>query len=92
MITVTQLNKERVFQCIEPGGRVCDGSLSVTGLVEGDNIIPHGLPTTLERITLRPGAAGGWGETRVPDAVNLYITVATGGATSGTIDYKRSVT
>lgn len=60
--------------------------LSVTGLAAGANTLPHGLPAAPQRVTYRPGAAGGWGETSAPDAANLYVTVGTGGATAGTID------
>lgn len=65
------------------------GSLAITGLTSGSaNTIPHGLPFTPSRVSLRPSALGLWGETSVPDATNVYITVGTSGATSGTIDYE----
>ena len=64
------------------------GSLTITGLAEGANTIPHGLPFVPLQLHLRPGASGLWGETQVPDSTNIYITVGTGGATAGTIDYE----
>lgn len=64
------------------------GTLTITGLTAAAaNTIPHGLPFTPSRISLRPGALGLWGETSVPDATNCYVTVGTGGATAGTINY-----
>jgi len=60
--------------------------LIVSGLSEGANTVPHGLPFTPSMLRLRPGAAGLWGETQPPDDTNVYITVGTGGATGGIID------
>jgi hypothetical protein len=60
--------------------------LLVSGLSEGPNAIPHGLPFTPSMLRLRPGAAGLWGETSAPDSTSIYITVGTGGATAGIID------
>lgn len=60
--------------------------LTITGLSEGANTIPHGLAYTPGRVSLRPGATGLWGETAAPDSTNLYVTVGSGGATAGTID------
>lgn len=60
--------------------------LSITGLtVAAPNVVPHGLPSAPITIAYDPSAAGGWGETQAPDATNLYITVGTGGATSGAV-------
>lgn len=65
------------------------GKLTITGLTAaGANTIPHGLPFIPSRLSLRPGALGLWGETSAPDATNIYITVGTGGATAGVIDYE----
>lgn len=65
------------------------GFLSITGLTAASaNTIPHGLPFTPSRITYRPGAAGLWGETSVPDGTNIYVTVGTAGATAGVIEYE----
>lgn len=62
-------------------------TLTVTGLTAASaNTIPHTLPFTPRKISLRPGANGLWGETSVPDATNIYVTVGTGGATAGHID------
>ncbi len=61
-------------------------SLAISGLAVGANTVPHGLVAAPLRVTYRPGAGGLWGETSAPDATNLYITVGTGGATSGTVD------
>lgn len=62
-------------------------TLTVTGLTAASaNTIPHGLPFTPRKVSLRPGATGLWGETSVPDATNIYVTVGTGGATAGHID------
>ena len=72
----------------ETGIRLREGSVTITGLTAGaPNTVPHGLPFTPTRISLRPSALGLWGETAVPDATNFYITVGAGGATSGSIDY-----
>jgi len=64
------------------------GSLTVTGLAAGANTIPHGLPFIPSRLSFRPSALGLWGETAAPDATNIYVTVGTGGALSGAIDYE----
>lgn len=61
-------------------------SLAVTGLVVGANIIPHGLPRKPLKVGLRPSALGLWGETQPPDATNIYITVGTAGAVTGSLD------
>ncbi len=62
-------------------------SITVTGLTASSaNTIPHGLPFTPTKVSLRPGANGLWAETSIPDATNCYITVGGGGATAGTID------
>jgi hypothetical protein len=59
--------------------------LAISGLAAGAaNTIPHGLPAAPVSIAYNPGANGLWGETQPPDGANLYITVAAGGATSGT--------
>jgi len=58
--------------------------LVIAGLVTGANTVPHGLASTPISVSYDPGAAGLWGETQLPDKTNLYITVGTGGATSGT--------
>lgn len=60
--------------------------LTITGLSEGANTVPHGLAFTPRNIGLRPGAGGLWGETSAPDATNIYITVGSGGATAGVVD------
>ena len=60
--------------------------LGITGLSVGANTIRHGLGKKPIRLSLRPGAAGKWGETQLPDDVNLYITVGSGAATTGRID------
>jgi hypothetical protein len=60
--------------------------LAIAGLTAGAaNVIPHGLPSAPLTASYEPGAGGGWGETSPPDATNLYITVAAGGATAGTV-------
>jgi hypothetical protein len=65
------------------------GSLAITGLTAGaDNTVPHGRPFTPLRLSYRPQAAGGWNETQAPDATNIYITVAAGGPTAFTVDYR----
>lgn len=58
--------------------------LVIAGLTAGANVVPHGLPVTPINVWYGPAASGLWGETQSPDAQNLYITVGTGGATSGT--------
>ena len=68
------------------------GFTDITGLAEGPNLIPHNLPFTPNgALNLRPGAAGKWGETQKPDATNFYITVGSGGATAGRIDWTEGV-
>ena len=64
------------------------GQLTITGLSEGANVVPHGLVFAPSQMHLRPGATGLWGETQLPDATNIYITVGVGGATSGIIDFE----
>ncbi len=69
------------------GAEIERGTLAITGLTaNAANTIPHGLPRVPRRVSLRPGAAGLWGETSAPDATNIYVTVGAGGATAGTID------
>ncbi len=65
------------------------GYLTVTGLTAAAaNTIPHGLGFAPSRVSYRPSALGLWGETSVPDATNIYVTVGTAGATSGIIEYE----
>jgi hypothetical protein len=86
-ITVTNVAKGRRVDMRASEAR--HGSLTISGLTAASaNTIPHGLPFTPKKISLRPGANGLWGETSIPDATNIYITVGTGGATAGTIDYE----
>jgi hypothetical protein len=67
------------------GVPVRQAKLAITGLTAGSaNVVPHGLPAVPISITYDPGASGLWGETQAPDGTNLYITVGTGGATTGT--------
>lgn len=71
----------------QDGANIRRASLAITGLTAGAaNTIPHGLPATPMRLSLRPGAAGLWGETQAPDGTNIYITAGVGGATAGTVD------
>ncbi len=63
------------------------GTLTITGLSEGANTVPHGLSFTPNRLSLRPGGGGLWGETSAPTSTNIYITVGSGGATAGKVDY-----
>ena len=61
--------------------------LAVSGLTAGSaNTIPHGLPRQPQTVDLNAGAAGKWGETSAADATNIYVTVGSGGATSGWIN------
>ncbi|MGC2234255.1 MAG: hypothetical protein WBA09_22330 [Candidatus Acidiferrum sp.] len=61
--------------------------LAVSGLTAGAaNSIPHGLPGVPQTVDLNPSALGLWGETSIADATNIYVTVGTGGATSGWIN------
>lgn len=66
------------------GVPIRQAKLVITGLAAGANVVPHGLPATPISVSYDPGASGLWGETQTPDAQNLYITVGTGGAASGT--------
>ena len=67
------------------GVPIRQAQLAIAGLVAGGaNVVPHGLPSTPISVSYSPGAAGLWGQTQAPDKTNLYITVGTGGATSGT--------
>lgn len=66
------------------GVPIRQAKLVIAGLAAGANVVPHGLPATPISVSYGPGASGLWGETQSPDAQNLYITVGTGGATSGT--------
>ena len=86
-IAVTNTNHG--FRQNQTGELIRRGSLAVSGLTAAaGNTVAHGLPYTPRRISLRPGANGLWGETQTPDATNVYITVGTGGATAGTVDYE----
>jgi hypothetical protein len=90
-IVVTQAQVENVFDTVEPGVHFAAGVLAISGLSEGPNTIPHGNPTAPSSVSFRPGAGGKWGETQRPDEINFYITVGSGGATEGRIDYTRRV-
>lgn len=72
------------------GGQRRRATLTITGLTASDNTVPHGLPYTPSRISLRPGkdgtTPGGWSETSAADATNIYITVNTNGSTLGKVD------
>lgn len=69
------------------GAQLRHETLTIAGLTGNSaNTIPHTLPFTPRKLSLRPGANGGWGETQAPDATNIYITVGSGGATAGKID------
>jgi hypothetical protein len=50
------------------------------------NSVPHGLPTTPQIANLVPGGPTAWGMPTPPDATNVYVEVASGGATAGTIN------
>ena len=66
------------------GVPIRQAKLSIAGLAAGANVVPHGLKVMPISVSYDPGAAGLWGETQAADKTNLYITVGTGGATSGT--------
>jgi len=66
------------------GVPIRQAQLVIAGLVAGANVVPHGLPSTPISVSYSPGASGLWGQTQTPDKTNLYITVGSGGATSGT--------
>jgi hypothetical protein len=66
------------------GVPIRQAKLAIAGLAAGANVLAHGLPATPISVSYGPGASGLWGETQPPDSRNLYITVGTGGATSGT--------
>jgi hypothetical protein len=84
-IAVSSVHHDRVVMLNGRFLRV--STLTITGLTAAAaNTIPHGLPGVPVAYSLRPGAAGLWGETSVADATNFYITVGTAGATAGTID------
>ena len=65
------------------GVPIRQAKLTITGLAAGANVVPHGLPAAPVSVLYDPGASGLWGETQAADKANLYITVGTGGATSG---------
>ena len=73
-------------------GRTCQfdgrflrrGTLNISGLTAGAaNTVPHNLGVQPQVVKLNASALGLWGETQAADATNIYITVGTGGATSG---------
>jgi hypothetical protein len=65
------------------GVPIRQAKLTIAGLAAGANVVPHGLPAAPFSVLYDPGASGSWGETQAADKTNLYITVGTGGATSG---------
>ncbi len=65
------------------GVPIRQAKLTIAGLAAGANVVPHGLPSVPISVLYDPGATGLWGETQTADKSNLYITVGTGGATSG---------
>jgi hypothetical protein len=79
-VTPTYRYVAQTFQ----GVPIRQAKLVIAGLAAGANVVPHGLPSTPISVSYDPGASGLWGETQPPDLQNLYITVGTGGATSGT--------
>lgn len=85
-IVVTGTSRSRVVDMGASERR--RGSLAITGLADGANTIPHGLPFTPSRLSLRPSALGLWGETSAPSSSSIFITVGTSGAHDGTIDYE----
>jgi len=88
MITVQNRYDGMIQPAAPLGWRLPFGTLTVSGLVEGPNTIPHGLGFKPIRLNLRPGAEGLWGETASPDELNIYITVGAGGALAGRLDYE----
>ena len=75
------------------GGYVWEGNgsslriakLAVAGLTAAaNNTVPHGLPAA-PKYYFYGAQPLGWSEQAVPDATNIYIAVATAGATSGTV-------
>lgn len=66
------------------GVPIRQAKLAIAGLAAGANVVPHGLPAAPMSVLYDPGSTGLWGETQPADRANLYITVGTGGATSGT--------
>lgn len=67
------------------GSNYSIATLAVSGLTAAaNNTVPHGLPRT-PKFYFYGAQPLGWSEQAVPDATNIYIAVATGGATSGTV-------
>lgn len=80
VVTPTYRYLAQTFQ----GVPMRQAKLAIAGLAAGANVVPHGLPAAPFSVFYDPGATGLWGETQPPDQTNLYITVGSGGATSGT--------
>ena len=83
-MAITVTSTYRYLAQTYQGVPVRQAQLSISGLVPGANVVPHGLPSAPIFVSYDPGAAGLWGETKPSDKTNLYITVGTGGSTSGT--------
>lgn len=69
-----------------------NGSLLVTGATVGTatpaaNTIPHGLGFKPRQVNIRAFYPGGWTETQDCDSTNFYMTITSGGVTTGIIEY-----
>ncbi len=64
------------------GEFIRSAKLVITGLTpSSNNTVPHGLPTTPQKVILQPQAAGGFSEFQPADASNIYVN-ANGAGTS----------
>ena len=63
--------------------------LQVTGLANGHNTVPHGLPKTPRVVNLEDTSAGGpFSEYQAADATNVYVNNAgSGSACNITVEY-----
>ena len=86
MITV-EVGPGRLYPTID-GLFIGSNTIEVSGLIAGEaNTIPHGLGYTPDKCSFRPANGNGqWGETQIPDATNIYLTIVAGGPTAFNID------
>jgi hypothetical protein len=79
-VTPTYLGRTKLLD----GRFIRRAVLTIAGLTAASaNTVPHGLGVAPQKVDIEAGALGLWGETSAADATNIYITVGTGGATSG---------
>lgn len=90
-MSIVVTNTYRDVETTLNGAFIREAKLAITGLTAGsNNTVAHGLPAipfkvTLATLSLTASEAGLWGEAKAADSTSIYVAVASGGATAGTI-------